>query len=373
MYIDKVLLKYFRNYREEAVNLHPEINVFFGSNGQGKTNLLEAIYFLAASRSFRTTNDQELINWDSNYFFMTGNFIKENSTVFVEMGYQYPRRIKVKLNGLEIKRTAFIHQLPVVVFSPEDILLIKEGPSGRRRFLNLEGSRLKPLYYAAFKDYCRALQQRNRLLKEKRYGKFNQSLLEPWDHVLVKLGSSIIRLRLAMLGALEQHLKYFFAALTNSSELLSLKYVSEIDYQGDQELIEKDFALKLHAKLPVDLKRGYTSVGPHLDDFNVIIDGYDARRFSSQGQQRTAVLAIRMAEVTLFQRSSGEKPVILLDDVFSELDRHRQRQLFEFLNDSGGQSFISTAVPLDHFCESLTVEYKIFSVHKGNISCEEVG
>ncbi len=367
MYLENISLKNFRNYSVQTVSFHPDINILFGSNAQGKTNLLEAIYYLCTSRSARTNNDQELIKKGSNFFFIKGSFRRNESNYLVETGYQYPQGVKIKLNSKEIKRSAFIHQIPVVIFCPEDILLLKEGPALRRRFLNLEGSRLNPLYYTNFKDYFRALQQRNRLLKEHRHGILDPALLEPWDQELVKLGAAIIRMRIAMLKDLEQQSFIFFNLLTGALESLSIMYQSSIDYQDHLEHLEDSFRLQLKKNLALDQKRGYTSVGPHLDDFSVAINGLDARKFASQGQQRTAVLALKMGELALFKQAGGAEPIVLLDDVFSEFDQRRQQHLFTYLSERDGQSFITTAVKIKHFETGPKKRFNIFTVCKGKI------
>ena len=226
---------------------------------------------------------------------------------------------------------------------------------------------MKPLYYSQFKDYCRALQQRNRLLKEHRYGFCDPAILEPWDQVLIRCGSSIIRMRIAMLKALERHSLSFFNSLTGANESLSIIYQSSIDYQDCLDQIEEIYGIKLKKNLVLDQKRGYTSIGPHLDDFSVVIDGLDARKFASQGQQRTAVLAIKMGEVALFKLAGGADPIILLDDVFSEFDQQRQHHLFNFLSDRGGQSFITTAIKINYLETRLKKRFNIFTVVKGKI------
>ncbi len=372
MFLDQIYLKQFRNYSQQELFFDAKINIFVGANAQGKTNLLEAIYYLAVSRSFKTNYEQELVNWDDNYFFLKGVFCKNQNKDLIEIGYQSTNKgFQIKLNGTAIKRSDFIYQFPIVVFSPDDLLLIKEGPSGRRRFLNLEGSRLKPYYYRKLKDYHRALQQRNKLLKENRYNTLSSELLEPWDKALVSLGSSIIKQRISLLQALEKQSQYFFERLTDDKEKLNFKYISSIDFENNPEKVETAFWDRINSSRGEEKQRGYTMAGPHLDDFSILVNNYDAKRFASQGQQRTAALALKMGEVELFSLSSRESPVILLDDVFSEFDLERRRQLLHFLLRREGQSFITTAIPFEqHDLEA--GNFKIFSVHKGKINIEGV-
>lgn len=370
MYLNQLELFNFRNYSKQGLSFDARINIFEGANGQGKTNLLEAIYYLSTSRSFKTNYDQELARWESGGFFLKGLVHKGDNRYLVEMGYQDLNRIfQIKVNGSPQKRGDYIHQFPVVVFSPDDLLLIKEGPALRRRFINLEGSRLKPSYYHTLKSYNRALQQRNKLLKENRIRAIGCELFEPWDRALVSFGSSIIKQRISLLKNLEEQAQQFFGQLTGFLEKLTLHYCCSFGFGGDPNLIDQYFYDQLNAGRSEELRRGYTAIGPHLDDFSFLIDQYDAKKYASQGQQRTAVLALKMGEVELFHRSSKECPVVLLDDVFSEFDPERRRMLLNFLLMRQGQSFITTALPFEQH-DLNKVEYKIFSVHKGKISYE---
>jgi len=370
LFLHKLKLLHFRNYEQQELSFNARINIFKGNNGQGKTNLLEAIYYLAVSRSFRTNYDQELVHWNKNDFFLKGNFQKGEDFYAVESAYQgFSKKFKIKVNGAEVKRSDFIYQFPVVVFSPDDLLLIKEGPAGRRRFLNLEGSRLIPSYYRKLKDYQKVLQQRNRLLKEKRSNFFNRDLFEPWDRALVSLGSSIIKQRISLLKNLEAQAQVFFEQLSGYKEQLSLNYVSSVTMADLSEKTEELFWDQLNQGRGEELKRGYTLIGPHLDDFLILINNYEAKKYASQGQQRAAALALKMGEVNLFCQARRESPIVLLDDVFSEFDPERRLQLLNFLRQREGQSFITTAAPFDK--QGLQEgEFAIFSVYKGKINHE---
>jgi DNA replication and repair protein RecF len=371
--LDRLWINNFRNYDSQDFSFHPRFNFIEGLNGQGKTNLLEAIYYLAVSRSFRASQDNVLLNREKQYFFLKGHLIKEHSSNFIEMGCQPPQKLKIKVNGTEIKRAIYIHQHPVVVFSPDDLLLIKEGPSGRRRFLDLEGSRLKPLYFRKLREYHRVLQHRNRLLRESRNRVLAAGLIEPWDQSLVTLGSELIRQRLSLLHELEKVAQPFYRQLASSAETLSLAYISTVAAMVDPADIDRVFSFRLKEQRGIERIRGYTMLGPHLDDFAVLIDGHDARQYGSQGQQRSAVLALKMGEVSLFQRSTQEIPVILLDDVFSEFDLERRNQLLNFLLEREGQSFLTAAAPVDKFSREITGQSKIFLIHKGKITGERAG
>ncbi len=369
MRLENIVLKHFRNYEFQEVIFNSKINVFSGANGQGKTNLLESIYYLAVARSFRTNQEQELVGWGANSFFIRGKFNSNKKPSSVEIGYIENQSHQIKIDGSIIKRSEYICLNPVVIFSPDDLLLIKEGPALRRRFLNMEGSRLKPLYYNKLRSYHRIVQQRNHLLKEARFNIYNPEIMEPWNHSLITIGSALIRMRLALLRKLEQQAQLFFEELTGLTETISLNYVCSFDFKNENEL-EENFKEKLKADKQLEQKRGYTTVGPHRDDFLVRINGYEAKKYASQGQQRSAVLALKMGEVEMFHLSNGESPIVLLDDVFSEFDQTRRRQLLHFLLQREGQSFITSAAPLAQLLKGLDDKSKIFSVEKGKINIE---
>ncbi len=372
-YIDSLLIKGFRNYRHQQLQFNPRLNILVGENGQGKTNLLEIIYYLSVTRSFRTNRDQELAHWDDRFFFLKGCFLKDDFRNEVQINYRQNGQLKVLINNNPVKRYDHLQRFPVVVFSPDDLLLIREGPSTRRRFLNLEASRLNPVYFKELRAYQRILQQRNHLLKDKYNNGMINKLLEPWDQSLVTLGGNIIHSRLEMIRELEKEARPFFDQMTDSKEKLSLEYVSSVEVSGEPPVLKESFYRELLAKRDQELKRGSTAIGPHLDDFKILINGRDTRMYSSQGQKRTAALALKMAEVSLFKKQHNDCPIILLDDVFSELDQERKSHLLDFLKDNTGQCFITTAVGLNSLVASLNRDHKVITVHQGSISNEKSG
>lgn len=372
-YIDSLLIKGFRNYRHQQLQFNPRLNILVGENGQGKTNLLEIIYYLSVTRSFRTNRDQELAHWDDRFFFLKGCFLKDDFRNEVQINYRQNGQLKVLINNDPVKRYDHLQRFPVVVFSPDDLLLIREGPSTRRRFLNLEKSRLSPVYFKELRAYQRVLQQRNHLLKDKYNNGMINKLLEPWDQSLVTLGGNIIHSRLEMIRELEKEARPFFDQMTDSKEKLSLEYVSSVEDSGEPPVSKESFYRELLAKRDQELKRGSTAIGPHLDDFKILLNGRDTRMYSSQGQKRTAALALKMAEVSLFKKQHDDCPIILLDDVFSELDQERKSHLLDFLKDNTGQCFITTAVGLNSLVASLNRDHKVITVHQGSISNEKSG
>jgi len=374
-YLDSMLLKGFRNYRHQQLQFNPRLNLISGENAQGKTNLLESIYYLSVNRSFRTKRDHELLKWDDPYFILKGNFYKNNFNNDVEIYYRQSTPLKITVNNKGVKRYDHLQKFPVVVFSPDDISLIREGPSIRRSFLNLEASRLSLVYFDDLRSYQRVLRQRNYLIKDLYSHNRNQieKLLEPWDHSLVSLGSKIIHARENLIKSLEREAQIFFDRMTNYRESLSLEYDASFDYCADPEHTKKRFEIELKANREKELLKRSTVIGPHLDDLKIRIDGYDTRKYSSQGQKRTAALALKMAEVSIFKNEHNECPIILLDDVFSEFDDKRKMHLLDFLNESSGQCFITTAVDLKNLEFSFKSDYKTISVRKGRVINEASG
>jgi DNA replication and repair protein RecF len=372
-YIDSLQLKGFRNYRQLKVNFHPRLNLVVGNNAQGKTSLLEAIYYLSVTRSFRTGKDHELANREDGYFFLKGRFIKDDFKNDIQVSYRSKGQLKVVINNNSANRYDHLQQFPVVVFSPDDLNLIREGPSTRRRFLNLEASRLSPVYFKELRAYQRALLQRNHLLKNNRNSGNIDNLLEPWNKALADLGSSIIHFRVELIQSLEKETRQFFNLMTSAREQLSLDYISSIDFSEGLQETKRNFIKLLAAKKDQELKKGSTAVGPHLDDLKISINNYDTRYYSSQGQKRTATLALKMAEVILFGQKHNESPIILLDDVFSEFDSDRKRHLLEFLNLKAGQCFITTAADSGSLSDFLQCDYKVLTVHQGSVRIEETG
>lgn len=369
-YIDSLLVNNFRNYRQQQFNFHPRLNIISGANAQGKTNLLESIYYLSVTRSFRTNRDQELANWADKSFFIQGLFVKDDFKHKVQVGYQQNGQMKVSINGDTVSRYDHLQQFPVVVFSPDDLMIIRDGPATRRRFLNLQVSRLNSAYFKELRAYQRVLLQRNHLLKEAK-GRRIKELLEPWDQSLINLGSNIISFRIATIEALEQEAQGFFSMMTDFKEILKLDYSGLVKEGADLAATRENFKQALLEKCDLELRRGATAVGPHLDDLIISINDYDSRKYSSQGQKRTAALALKMAEVSLFIRENGDCPIILLDDVFSEFDDARKIHLLNFLKENAGQCFISTAAGLNDLFEMLNRDYKTFEIKQGSINDEK--
>jgi len=371
-YLESLLLNNFRNYAQLQIDFHPRLNIISGENGQGKTNLIEAVYFLSVTRSFRTNRDQDLAGLPEQHFFIKGQFVKDDFKNILQISYN-DKQLKVVIDNDRKSRFDHLQQFPVVAFSPDDLLIVREGPAIRRRYINLEASRLNQLYFLEMRAYHRVLLQRSKLLKEKRNRREIEKLLEPWDDSLINHGSAVIRFRKELVRQLATEAAPFFSRMTAGQEELSLKYICSFESDDDCVDLERQFLEALLKKRELELRRQTTVVGPHLDDLCIIINGRDSRKYSSQGQKRTVALALKMAEVTMLHQKNGNWPILLLDDVFSEFDCQRKEQLLDFLAGINGQCFLTSAVALEQLPVELSGCYYKINVQRGIISNEKDG
>lgn len=370
-YLENIKISSFRNYKSQEVTFSPILNIIEGNNAQGKTNLLEAIYYLSVNRSFRTSRDQELVNYGTEYFRVKGKFIDNDFSNEIDIFYSQKESLQIKLNREPANRYDFLQKFPVVVFCPDDLSIIKDGPSIRRRFLNLESSRLSKTYFDQLKDYQRVLKQRNFLLKNSYSRRSINDQLGPWNDSLVELGSSIMQARLEIVRSIQFEAQSFFRAMTNNKELLEMEYIGTFKVPDSINATKDLFKKRIAEKEELEIRRGITLVGPHLDDLKIMINGYDTRKYSSQGQKRTAALALKMAEINLFKKRNEMWPIILLDDVFSEFDQERRLYLLDFIRESSGQCFISTADSVDNIISNIESDYKIILINKGSVTGEK--
>src|SRR6056297_2196160 len=336
MYINKILLKNYRNIEKTYLNLNPNLNIFIGNNGQGKTNLLESVYLIATTESHRTNRDSELINWDKDKALIQLKILKKDYDLTISYEIEGRNKsIKINNNPLE-KISDLVGNLNVILFSPEDLKIIKGGPSNRRKFLDLEISQVNPYYYHLLKEYNHIIRQRNNLLK-KMYHQKNKdiNLLEVWDEKLAEKGSKILLKRLKVLKKLKILARLSQRKLTNGNENLSINYDCTLNINNDYSLedIKNVFLNKLKDDRNDEFERGYTLSGPHRDDSIFKINKVNVRKYGSQGQQRTVALGLKLAELEFMKSESGEYPVLLLDDVFSELDKTRKNTLLSIIND----------------------------------------
>lgn len=361
MYFKEIEIRNFRNYEYCKESFHPSINIFIGENGQGKTSLAEALYIMCLGRSFRTQKDREMIRFGEETSVVRTTVFKNERNVRTEIILNRNEKKTVKINGVRKKRADLAGHILVVEFSPDDLKILKEEPDKRRRFLNREISKLYPGYYEDLAIYTKILLQRNTLLKE---GNTDPSLLSVWNAELIKYGVKLIMRRESFIRRLNEISSRIHREITEGKEELSIGYDANVPFDEDPETIEKSFQEKMEAARDTDLLRGITSCGPHRDDLKVTINGIDVRRYGSQGQQRTAAIAIKLAEIQLMEEESGEKPVLILDDALSELDKSRQRYLIEAL--TGTQIFLTAASVSREILEQFP-DKKIFEISDGKI------
>ncbi len=341
MHIEKIHLRNYRNYETLTLDFSSKINLFIGENAQGKTNLLEAIYFMAIGKSFRTAKDGDLIEIEKEGAYTTLLLRKNNGQQKrIEIGLDRLKNKKCKINGVPLDRMAeLLGTLNVVIFSPEDLQIIKQGPSQRRDFLDGDLSQITPRYHHILGQYQKILRQRNQALKMKQ---FRQVDVEPWNTQLVHYGTEIMVYRRAFIQGLSILTRLMHRKITREKENLKLLYESSLPLGKEEptEEIKSRFLQELQALEEEEIKRGITLLGPHRDDLEFEINGKNVKKYGSQGQQRTTVLSLKMAELELMKKETGEYPVLLLDDVMSELDEHRQRDLLQSLKNI--QTFITS-------------------------------
>lgn len=334
MNIESIRLINFRNYKSLTIELNPKINVFVGNNAQGKTNLLESIYMCATGRSFRTNSDREIINFDKDEAYIGANININGFKRFIELKMERDNPKTIRINKIALKNYKELDSgLNVVVFSPDDLKLVKDGPAERRKFLDLSISQIKPVYKHNLSRYNKILFQRNNLLKSRKSKSEIISLLDIFDLQLANIGTEVILSRMKYLEELSKVAKRIHYSLTFEKEKLDLKYMSNVDIKHrDKRTIEKNFLKGLKYNRDKELRIGSTGIGPHRDDMDISINGVDVRTYGSQGQQRTTVLSLKLSEVEIIKNDRGNYPVLLLDDVFSELDENRRDYLIKSFN-----------------------------------------
>lgn len=356
MIIRKIELTQFRNYERQIIATEPGINVFYGDNAQGKTNILEAVYLCACARSHRTSRDAEMIRHSADHYSVRIEFVNQNgSDDEIEISYFEavtgdPQRTRsqriVRHNGLKLDRIADLMGLfHAVIFAPEDLMLVKEGPATRRRYLDLLISQVRPTYFLTLQQFSRHLLQRNKLLKDLRDtrvgGKFvldeqAELQLDVWNQSLAEHAAALIEQRLIYTKRIAELAGQSQSEISSGKEKLYVKYktIAGIKPNMSKSKIYDIYYEKLKSMINEDLEKGSTGVGPHRDDLELSLDGDGLKPFASQGQQRTAVLSLKLAELAILRQDTGEAPVLLLDDVMSELDENRRNSLLHNINDA---------------------------------------
>ncbi|MEG0294765.1 DNA replication/repair protein RecF [Enterococcus sp.] len=371
MRLNELQIKNFRNYDEAHLTFDKNLVIFLGENAQGKTNLLESIFVLSMTRSHRTAQEQELIGWEQENAYIKGVIQKKHTTVPLEILLTKKGR-KTKVNHIEQKKlSSYVGQMNVILFAPEDLSLVKGSPQLRRRFLDMEIGQINPIYLYDLVQYQKILKQRNQYLKQLFEKKQTDELyLDVLTEQLVEFGSKIFLARQFFVRRLEHWANQLHHQISQGKEQLAIEYVSSLPLTDHTDLatIKTDFLAALTKNRDKERYRQMTTVGPHRDDLIFLINQKNVQTFGSQGQQRTTALSVRLAEIDLIQEETGEYPILLLDDVMSELDDSRQLHLLKTIENKV-QTFLTTTT-LEHLKNKMTVEPEIYYVQQGLIKGE---
>ncbi|MFZ5945041.1 MAG: DNA replication/repair protein RecF [Bacillota bacterium] len=370
MILNSISVENYRNYENQKVNLNSDVNIFFGDNGQGKTNLLEAVYYIATGSSFRNSKDLEIIKWDKDFFRIIGKIYKKSieREIIIEFFYQNSGNKQLKINGVKYKKVSdVLGYLQAVIFSPDDLNIIKGSPAERRKFIDTEISQLTSGYYEVLANYNKVLNQRNNLLKVIRDNNEKTDTLEIWDEQLVKLGSIIIKNRIDFLKKVVPLARKIQYEITEGNEQLDITYNSIIIDKPENEIkvIEKSFHEIIKKNRNKEIYRAISLYGPHRDDLNFYVNKKDLKNYGSQGQQRTSILSVKIAELKMFYNHNDEYPLLLLDDVMSELDDKRRNFLIRVIRENQIQTLITGASK--EITDNI-IEKEIFKVVDGIIT-----
>lgn len=344
MYLKHLLLQNYRNYDELDVSFENKVNVIIGENAQGKTNLIESIYVLALAKSHRTSNDKELIQWEKDYAKIQGEMVSRKGDIPLQLTITKKGK-KVKFNHIEQKKLSqYIGNLNVVLFAPEDLLLVKGSPQVRRRFMDMEIGQISPLYIHEMAQFQKVLQQRNhylRLLQSKQ--QTDLTMLDILTEQFIHLSVKIVSKRYEFLQMLGKWAANIHKGISRGQETLQIKYKPSLDVSEDMILSKmiEVYEEKYNKAKSKEIERGTTLFGPQRDDCVFFVNEKDVQMFGSQGQQRTTALSIKLAEIDLIHSEIGEYPILLLDDVLSELDHYRQSHLLNTIQGKV-QTFVTT-------------------------------
>jgi DNA replication and repair protein RecF len=361
MYVDSLEVGNFRNYDFAKIEFHSKTNILYGDNAQGKTNLLESIFVCGTTKSHKGSKDRELIKLGEEEAHIRMHLTKKNIKHRIDMHLKKSRGKGIAIDGIPIKRTGeLLGLLNVIFFSPEDLRIIKNGPSERRRFINMELCQLDGLYLHDLGEYNKALMQRNKLLKQIVYQPSLKDTLDIWDKNLTEYGKRIIKRRKEFVEEISGIVTEVNEKLTGNKEHICMLYEPDVTID--------EFEGALQKSREKDLKMCATSVGPHRDDLCFMNGSIDIRKYGSQGQQRTCALSLKLAEIELVKATVGDSPILLLDDVLSELDRSRQNYLLDSIHDI---QTIITCTGIEEFIDSRLTLDKIFRITQGSIAVEK--
>lgn len=365
MKIKRLELSSFRNYESLNIDFEDMINIFYGNNAQGKTNILEGIYLSCTTKSHKKSRDSEMIRFGDDEAHLRVYIEKKDIEYKIDMHLKKNRKKYIAVNGIPIKKAAELLGIAnIIFFSPEDINIIKSGPSERRRLVDMDLSQLDSLYLSTLTKYAKALEQKNKLLKDAAYFKDNsfRDMLDIWDEKLIEYGSEIVGKRALFISELNEILEKKNREITGIEEHLSCSYEPDAD--------ERSYRDKLLKNRESDIRNGNTSTGPHRDDIRFSLNDMDLRKYGSQGQQRSASLSVKLSEIELVKQRINDSPILMLDDVLSELDSNRQKCL---LNSIGDIQTLITCTGLDELIKNDFIKDKVFFVENATVEKRERG
>lgn len=361
MRFQSIDLSDFRNYSALSMEFHPKINILYGDNAQGKTNILEALYLGCTTKSHKGSKDGEMLRIGAEESHIRIGVEKDGIGHTIDLHLKRNRSKGIAIDGIPIKKSSeLVGLVQVVFFSPEDLGIIKNGPAERRRFIDMELCQLDKLYLHDLAKYKRIVEQRNNLLKQLAYNRELLDTLSIWNAQLEEYGKRIIKNRKAFVLRLNEIIYGIHKRLSGGREELFLEYEPNVG--------EEEFALRLHKAMERDIALKTTTVGPHRDDIKFLIQDTDIRKFGSQGQQRTSALSLKLAEIEIIRKEKRTEPILLLDDVLSELDRKRQNYLMEGIE---GIQTIITCTGLEEFVNQRLHLNKIYKVVNGSVFEEQ--
>ena len=353
MYIEKIKLNNFRNYEQLELDLNKDINIIYGNNAQGKTNILEAIFLSSFGKSFRTNKEKEMIRFNEQSCLVEIFYQKKDrdGKVKIEIG----NKKQISLNGIKLKKLSeLLGNIDIVIFTPDDINILKDGPASRRRFLDMMIGQLRPNYVYNLNMYLKTIEQRNNYLRQIREENKPEEMLEIWDENLAEYGEKIYIYRNEFINKILNKINNIHKNITDAKEEIRIEYLSNCDNK-------ENYLKLLKERRKLDIIKGYTTKGIHRDDFVIYINDKEVSTYGSQGQNRTAVLSLKLSELQVVYDEIGEYPILLLDDFMSELDEVRRKN---FLNNIKNTQVILTGTDK---IELSDVEYSIFNIKEGKI------
>ena len=357
MIIKSIELSNFRNYEHLEIHFDEKTNIIYGNNAQGKTNILEAAYVSGTTKSHKSSKDKEMIRFECEESHIKCVVEKDKKENIIDLHLKRNKNKGIAVNHVPLKKASDLFgMIHIIFFSPEDLNIIKNGPSERRRFIDSELCQLDKIYLSDLTNYNKILNQRNKLLKDINYHPQLKETLNVWDEQLIQYGRKIIKRRKEFILEVNEIVKEIHYKISGEKEILNVSYEPNIDdiFFADEIILNRN----------KDLKYGTTSVGPHRDDINMSIENIDIRKYGSQGQQRTCALSLKLSEIKLVEETIHDKPVLLLDDVLSELDSNRQNYLLNSLYDA---QTIITCTGLDDFVKNRFQINKMFEVIEGKV------